>query len=101
MQRIPKSFQLGCYTFTVKWMSNEAIEKFAGGECWGCIDRSSLLIVLNKSLLQKPHEFRLQTFNHELAHAMLWVANSRDWGKEKVVDAVGHLLVQSESTAKY
>jgi hypothetical protein len=37
---------------------------------------------------------RLQSFFHELGHALLWTANSRDYDNERVVDAMGHALLQ-------
>jgi hypothetical protein len=99
--KFPKSFELGGFTFTVKWVSNKQIRKEAGGDCWGYSQPAAGTIVLNKRMLKYQPFLAEQTFNHELMHCILWVVKTELWKDEALVDGIGHALLQVKKSSKY
>jgi len=101
MKRIPKSFQLGGHTFTVKLITEEAmLEKTGGKPAYGLFLPDELAIYLLEPSRRLKKSVVLQTFWHEFFHAMFWVANHQ-WTNEKLVDQCGHLTYQMLSTSKF
>lgn len=100
MKRIPKSFQLGGHTFTVKLVSDEEMHLLAGKPAYGLFVPDELTIYLVRPSRKLKKSVVLQTFWHEFFHAMFWVANHR-WSDEKLVDQCGHLTHQMLTTATF
>jgi hypothetical protein len=107
MKRIPKSFTLGGFTFTVKLVTAEELQKqskLAGvedGEAYGLCVPDTLTIYLLGATKRLNKAVRLQTFWHEFYHAFLWVIGHRDSDNEKVVDACGHHMKQFFDTVQF
>lgn len=100
--RIPKQVTLGSHTFVVRRVSSEVLERRAGIAAYGLFlpENQEILIIEQGRRGRGPsHSLCLQTYFHELAHAILWTANHRDYVNEKVVDQLGHLLKQAQETA--
>lgn len=101
MKRIPKSFQLGGHTFTVKMVEEEEMLRRTGDqEAYGLFVPDELSVYLLKPSRKLKRSLVLQTFWHEFYHAMFWVAN-HDWTNEALVDQCGHLTHQMLTTAKF
>ncbi len=101
MKRIPKSFKLMAHTITVQLIEEEELERRAGGvPAYGLFVPGELTIYLQNPNRKCKRSVVLQTFYHELFHALFWVANHQ-WTNEKLVDQCGHLLHQAVSTAEY
>lgn len=87
--RVPRSFALA----GVKWRVVEVEGLDEMGRC----DPASATILLRKSL--QP-QIKLQTFCHELEHALRFSAGHLEAHDEKEVDAIGNLLHQFLTTWK-
>ncbi len=97
--KIPTSFQLGAHTFKVTVVTEEQMLKRLGGKAAYAVffpDSQEILVLERTRGLSES--LRAQSFYHELSHALLWTANSRDYDNERVVDAMGHALVQYLNT---
>lgn len=100
MKRIPKSFGLAGQRFDVKFVDDEEMERRAGAPAYGLFVPDELTIYLVRPRRALKRSVILQTFYHELFHAIFWVANHK-WTDEKLVDQCGHLLHQAVMTAEY
>lgn len=101
MKGVPKSFALAGHRFDVKFVDEEAMLKMTGGiDAYGLFVPGELTIYLLAPSKQLKKSVVLQTFYHELFHAIFWVAN-HEWTDEKLVDVCGHLLHQMVTTAEY
>jgi hypothetical protein len=102
MRRIPSSFQLGSHTFTVKKISLEEMVKLTGGqEAYGYFHPDTLSIYVLAPTRRLKRSVAMQAFWHEVAHAILWVANHKSYTDEKFVDSIGHQLKQFHDTAEF
>jgi hypothetical protein len=100
MKRIPSSFQLGAYTINIVMLSSDEIVKKCG-DLYGQFDPGNLTIYLMRPDKTTKRAVIYQTFWHEYAHAMLWVADPKRYTNEKLVENLGHLLAQLHNTAIY
>lgn len=100
MKRIPKSFGLAGHRFTVKFIDEEEMVSLAGKPAYGLFVNDTLTIYLLPASRTLKKSVVLQTFYHELFHAIFWIANHR-WGDEKLVDQCGHLLHQAITSAEF
>ena len=100
--RIPSAVTLGSHRFTVRRVSPEALEKRAGCPAYGLfLPESQEILVIDQGKRGGPSaSLCAQTYYHELAHALLWTLNHKDYLNEKVVDQLGHLLKQAHDTAE-
>jgi hypothetical protein len=90
---------MGAHTFHVREVPAEMITKRCGGKAAYAVffpDTQEILVEAKRRGLSES--LRLQSFYHELGHAVLWTANSRDYANERVVDAMGHALLQYQRT---
>lgn len=90
---------MGAHTFTVREVPAEVITKRCGGRSAYAVffpDAQEILVEERRKGLSES--LRLQSFYHELGHAVLWTANSRDYDNERVVDAMGHAMLQYQRT---
>ena len=88
---IPKKFDLGGMTWKV-----EQLDVIPGA--MGATSNAEAIIVLLKSL---PNEVKMQTFLHELAHAIMFsMGKSADQHDEQFVDAFATFYLQFLKTAK-
>jgi len=94
VKRIPKSFALGSHKFEVKRADAATLERMFGRPCYALFYPDQLTIYVQTKDKTIKQSVLLQTFYHELAHAMLWVMGHKDWANEKVVEQFGHLLKQ-------
>lgn len=105
MKRVPKSFQLAGYTIEVRLVDAATLEAAASApDCYGCFKPDELCVYLAKPTRKLKSSVVLQTFFHELFHAIFWVANhvqDDDDEEERLVDQFGHLMHQVLSSAKY
>ncbi len=104
MKRIPKSFQLGGYTVTVRQVDARLLEQLAGEPCYGLFLPDELSIYLSKPTRALKASVVLQTFFHEMFHAFCWAANhmqDNEEAEERLVDQFGHFLHQATTSAKY
>jgi len=86
---------LGAHTFKVRTVSDEEMAKRTDGRpCYAVFFPDAQEILVCESRKGLTESLRLQSFYHELGHALLWTANSRDYDNERVVDAMGHALLQ-------
>ncbi len=93
--RIPTTFQLGAHTYRVREVSEEEITRRCNGRpAYAVFFPDTQEILVEKRRRGLSESLRRQSFMHELGHALLWTANSRDYDNERVVDAVGHALLQ-------
>ncbi len=100
--RIPTAVTLGSHTFVVRRVTAEALERRAGCPAYGLFlpENQEILIIEQGQRGKGPSaSLCLQTYFHELAHALLWTMNHKDYLNEKVVDQLGHLLKQAQETA--
>ena len=99
---IPSTFELGSLRYTVTQMEKEALERREGAEenedLYGIFDSDKQTIHIAKPSRALSAAAVKQAFFHELAHALLWTAASRDFDNEKVVDSLGHALLQYMQT---
>lgn len=101
MKRVPKAFMLAGHRFTVTFVDGETMRKKSGGiDAYGLFIPNELTILLLTPGRHLKKSVILQTFYHELFHAIFWIANHR-WNDEKLVDQCGHLLHQVAMTAEY
>jgi hypothetical protein len=100
MKRVPKSFKLAGHCFTVKFVDDEEMTKLAGIEAYGLFRPGELTIYLQHPTKHVKKSVVLQTFYHELFHAIFWVANHQ-WTNEKLVDQCGHLLHQAITSSEF
>lgn len=101
MKRVPKSFTLAGHRFSVEYIDEETMLRKSGGiPAYGLFVPDQLTIFLLTPGRKLKRSVVLQTFFHELFHAMFWVANHK-WLDEKLVDQCGHLLHQVVTTAEY
>lgn len=100
MKRIPKAFWLAGHRFSVLLVDGEELERRAGKPAYGLFVPDELTIYLHRPSKKLKTSIVLQTFYHELFHALFWVANHQ-WGNEKLVDQCGHLLHQAVTSAEY
>ena len=102
MKRIPKSFQIGAHTYTVKMVDEEEMAEVTDDrDCYGMFDSDTLTIYLLKPSRKLKRSVVLQTFWHEFSHALLWTMNHKDFTNETFVDAMGHHLKQANDTFKF
>lgn len=85
--KVPKTFQLAAVTWTVREVD--------GLDEMGRCDPATATILLRKSL---PPQVKLQTFCHELEHALRFASGHLEAHDEKEVDAIGNLLHQFLTT---
>lgn len=92
--KIPKTFNVGCRTWRVKYKKRLKSDDF--GRC----DKNRAVIYLKKSLKRDP-ELLLHTFIHELVHA---TSAASGWRRvddnEYRLDALAGLIAQALSTAR-
>lgn len=100
VKRIPQSFQLGSLTFSVKRVDMDEMEKRAGASAYGLFLPNSQEVLILKAGKQCSAALARQTFMHELAHAIFWVMDHKDYNNEKRVDQLGHILKQFVDTAR-
>jgi len=100
MKKIPTSFQLGAYEIKVVMLSADEMERKCG-DMYGQFDPGNLTIYLMRPDKTTKLAVIKQTFWHEYAHAMLWVADPKRYTNEKLVENLGHLLAQLHNTAIY
>lgn len=101
--KIPSAVTLGSHRFTIHRASHEALQRIAGCPAYGVFlpESQSIYVIEQGSRRQGPSaSLCLQTYYHELAHAMLWVMGHKDYTHEKVIDQLGHLLKQAQETAE-
>jgi hypothetical protein len=96
--KLPSTFQLGAHTFRVRVVAEDVLHAQAGAPCYASFFPDSQEIWIEKPRKGLSDSLRKQSFFHELGHALLWTANSRDYDNEKVVDALGHALLQFMNT---
>jgi hypothetical protein len=102
MKRVPKSFDIGSYTFKVVRASEKTIEQMNEGEsAYALFVPDKLMIFVRKKTARIAQDVLLQSFWHEYAHAALWVLRHTDWDNELVVDPLGHHLHQFHRSAKF
>ena len=99
-KKIPSSFKLGAYDIKVVRLSADEIEKKCGN-VYGLFDPGNLTIYLMNPDKTTKSAVLYQTFWHEYAHAMLWVADPKRYQNEKLVESLGHLLAQFHNTSEY
>lgn len=99
-KKIPSSFKLGAYDIKVVRLSGDEIEKKCGN-VYGLFDPGNLTIYLMNPDKTTKSAVLYQTFWHEYAHAMLWVADPKRYQNEKLVESLGHLLAQFHNTSEY
>lgn len=99
MKKIPSSFELGSFTIRVVRLSNKEMLKKCG-DVYGFFDSDLLTIYLCKPSKQVKAQIIYQTFWHEYAHALLWVSDANYNYSEDYIDKVGHLLAQTQLTAR-
>lgn len=101
MKRVPKAFALAGHHFSVTFIDEEEMLRKTGGKpAYGVFIPDELRIYLLAPSRQLKRSVVLQTFYHELFHAIFWVANHQ-WTNERLVDQCGHLLHQVMTTAEY
>src|SRR5688500_12575806 len=101
MKRIPKAFKLAGHRFTVKTIDEDTMLRLTGGKsAYGLFVPDDLAIYLLPPSRKLKGSIVLQTFYHELFHAVFWVANHK-WTDEKLVDQCGHLIHQVMTTSEY
>lgn len=101
MKRIPKAFKLAGHRFTVKTIDEETMLRLTGGKAaYGLFVPDDLAIYLLPATRKLKRSIVLQTFYHELFHAVFWVANHK-WMDEKLVDQCGHLIHQVMTTSEF
>jgi hypothetical protein len=100
MRRIPDSFQIGSLTFKVTRVSAEEMERRAGSPAYGLYLPDSQEILILSAGNGCSAALAKQSFFHELAHAIFWTMNHKDYKNEKIVDQLGHILKQFVDTAK-
>lgn len=101
MKRVPKSFVIGAFTFTVVRASKESLEQIAGQPVYAVFLPELLQIFVVKKTPRIQQSVILQSFWHEFGHAVLWCMNHRDWKNERTVDQLGHNLAQFHATVKF
>jgi hypothetical protein len=97
-KKIPTSFKLGAYDIKVVRLTGAEIAKKCG-DVYGQFDPGNLTLYLMYADKTTKHAVVYQTFWHEYAHAMLWVADPARYTNEKLVESIGHLLAQFHNTA--
>lgn len=100
MKRIPRAFMLAGHRFTVEYVSEKEMEEAAGQPAYGLFLPNRLSILLLHPSRRLKRSVILQTFYHELFHAIFWVANHQ-WQNEKLVDQCGHLLHQAITSSEF
>ncbi len=97
--KIPKSFQLLGHTYKVKVVSK--VDK--GDDSWGQLDpHKKVLKLRNFYLDEADKEVFIETFFHELIHAILFeLEYNKESNNEEFVERVGRGLHQALKTAKY
>lgn len=95
MIRIPKQFELFGDTITVEWVSDLAGKNGSRGEWRG--NENKILLVDEK---WRPHDYMVNTFLHELSHAILDKLG-RNSSDEVLISGVAGLLHQFLKTAEY
>lgn len=99
MKKIPSSFTLGSFTFKVHVVPEDELNQHTDGDCcYGVFIPEQLAIYLQEPKGKLERAVIMQTFWHEMAHALLWVINHKDYSNEKVVDQMGHMLKQFHDT---
>lgn len=99
MKKIPSSFSLGAYEIKVVMLTADEMTRKCG-DMYGQFDPGNLTIYLMHPDRTTKRAVIMQTFWHEYAHAMLWVADPKRYTNEKLVENLGHLLAQFHNTAK-
>ncbi len=98
--RIPSQVTLGSHTFKIHRASEEALAAKAGAPAYGLfLPESQEIWVVEQKRGGPNASLCLQTYYHELTHAILWTVGHKDWTNEKVVDALGHVLKQAAETS--
>jgi hypothetical protein len=94
--RIPKTFQLGGFTWKVEQVSGS---QDSNPTDWvGRTIQGSLTIQIRKEM---PQELKEQTFFHELLHACFFAqGKTSDLHDEREIDSLATLLHQAMKTAK-
>lgn len=101
MRRVPKSFQLGNHTIAVQQVTVDEMARITkDDDCYGYFEPDSLTIYVLRPTRKLKSSVVLQTFWHEVSHAILWAISHKDYGNEKVVDAMGNALAQITTTFK-
>lgn len=101
MKRIPKSLRLGSHKFDVVRMEGDELDALAGCSVYALFMPDRLTIYVQKKHKRIKQSVLLQSFWHEVSHALLWVMTHKDWDNEKVVDQMGHLLKQLHDTVEF
>lgn len=97
---IPKSFRMGSLVFAVREMPMGELKKLIGDD-YAIFMPDTQAILIPEPSGTITESFREQIFFHELAHAILWITNSKDYGNEAVIDFAGHVLKQYMETATF
>ena len=93
--KIPKQFELGGATYTVKFQDG-----LSKGGAHGQTHYDAQEIILDSNL--KPEDLKGITFYHELFHALFNALGKYDLrNDESLVDAMGSLMWQFHKSAKY
>lgn len=91
--RIPKSFKVMGHTVTVKRIPPSRWK--AGKQCAGWFDPKTLTIAICTGGAQTTQE---QTFWHEVTHVIFFALNNPLYENEELVDQIGGLLHQIQSS---
>ena len=94
--KIPSEFHLGGNRWTVEW--SDTLLKDHG--CYGVTHYDTNTILLQKPIPRKyKRQNTVQVFWHEFYHAAFMTLNYLKLAKdEKLVDQLGHLMVQFSKT---
>jgi hypothetical protein len=99
---IPSSFNMLGQTIVVKYDNKYCAEN----ECFGrFISWDNTIILANKYKTEKGWRKYKQsivesTFFHELGHCILYHAGNEEWLNEHLIESIGGLLHQYETTNK-
>lgn len=98
--KLPKSFKLFASEYKVVIDNKEVNAADSLGLL--SIDNKKLSLATKQDGEDLPYDTILDTFYHEIMHAMFFAINERDLAKnEKIVDILGKLLRQFLETVKF
>lgn len=98
MRKIPKQFDLLGHTIKVKIVD----DLYENADCYGRWTRGKHLIELQAVSKDVTESFQMQTFWHEVAHAILDnIGEEKQSEDEKYVDLWGQCIHQVLKTKKY
>lgn len=101
MKRIPKTFRLGSHKFDVIRLPADELERLAGTPVYALFIPDRLVVYVQTKDKSIKQSVLIQSFWHEVSHALLWVQSHKDFTNEKVVDQLGHALKQFHDTVEF